>query len=89
MLTLTTVANWDTALSIVLDGEEIAFNNDGGGLPNYNSSLSATLPAGGVYDIVVRSFRNNSGGEYTLIIESEDAATVTPTASQSATATPS
>ncbi|NDJ76316.1 MAG: WD40 repeat domain-containing protein [Chloroflexi bacterium] len=71
-LTVSTVAEWDTTLMLMQGGYEIAFNDDGGGLPNYNSEISITLPETATYTIVVGSYLNESGGEYTLVIESAE-----------------
>ncbi|NDJ76314.1 MAG: WD40 repeat domain-containing protein [Chloroflexi bacterium] len=69
LLTLTTVAEWDTTLTLLLDGEEIAFNDDGEDVPGLASQIIVTLPETGVYSIVVDSFLSVSGGEYILLVE--------------------
>lgn len=55
-------------------GEIIAENDDDEGVPEddiniTNSFVSLTLPRGGLYQIEVRSYADESGGEYTLFIE--------------------
>ena len=88
ILIITTNADWDTTLTVRQNGEQIAFNDDADGLPNNNSRIHLTLPEDGSYEIEVRSYNDRSGGEYTLIIESDrDSATTTPTATTTMTVT--
>jgi hypothetical protein len=79
-LTIYTVADWDTVLSLYdPEGTEIAFNDDAN-LPNANSQIDITLPDAGQYTIEVRSFGDSFEGAYTLVIKSVDVtATPTPT----------
>lgn len=78
VLTITTVADWDTTLKLLRSGRRLEYNDDGEGLPNYNSRISFTLPESGEYIIEVRSLANLAGGAYTLILESDRSA-VLPT----------
>jgi WD40 repeat protein/energy-coupling factor transporter ATP-binding protein EcfA2 len=90
VLTITTVADWDTTLTLSVEDEEIAFNDDTSDLANpLNSRIEVTLPADGAYAIGVRGYANRSGGAYTLTIESRrEAAEVTATASPSPSPSP-
>jgi Tol biopolymer transport system component len=66
VLTLTTQANWDTTLSLRLNGQQIAYNDDYSGL---TSRIQHTLPTTGTYEIVVAGYSSSSGGAYTLRVE--------------------
>lgn len=68
VLTLTTDADWDTTLSLYLNGEEIAFNDDDSGS---NSRIQHTLSSDGTYQIVVAGYDRSDSGAYTLQVESK------------------
>lgn len=72
-LTITVVAEWDTTVEVLRGEESLGFNDDGDGLPNFNSRLSITLPETAEYTIEVRSFRDSFNGTYTLVIDSSRA----------------
>lgn len=55
--------NFDTAVSLLLNGQQIASNDDFGG--TLNSRIETTLEGSGDYTVVVSSY-NSSGGGYTL-----------------------
>jgi len=67
MLTLTTVADWDTVLSLWFNGNEITANDDVPNLPNNNSQITIALPETGDYLIAVGGF-SSSSGPYKLIV---------------------
>ncbi|MDZ4762920.1 MAG: TIR domain-containing protein [Chloroflexota bacterium] len=66
---------FDTIVSMLdQSGTETAFNDDTtglGGATTTNSRIDVFLPANGVYRIEVRSFQNQSGGNYVLAVESD------------------
>jgi hypothetical protein len=71
MLTVHTVAAWDTLLYVFAADEALlAENDDADDLPDFNSRLTLTLPATGDYLIVVAGYENTVGGDYVLQIDS-------------------
>ncbi|GAB4508702.1 MAG: hypothetical protein OHK0046_01920 [Anaerolineae bacterium] len=71
VVTLDTIADWDTTLDVRGSlGEQIAFNDDDDDLPNHNSRIAAlVLPDDGEITIIVGSYNYESGGSYSLVIK--------------------
>ena len=84
-LTIKTVAEWDTVITLYdPNGNQIGYNDDDDQLPNLNSRINMPLPETGQYIIEIRGFDDTEGGPYSLLIESSLSVELTPT-SQSMT----
>jgi hypothetical protein len=71
-MTITTIAAWDTVLGLWGHADSLlTYNDDGTGLPNFNSQITFTLPASGQYTIVVAGYANAESGEYILRVEAD------------------
>jgi hypothetical protein len=65
--------------SILTEGDDI----DAADPERTNSMIDYELPVDGSYNIEVRSFNSESGGQYTLVIESRGLAAITPVVTMS------
>jgi hypothetical protein len=72
VVTVTVLADWDPTVELLSPaGALLAFNDDIDlGLSNLNSQIVVTLPADGIYQIIVRSFADAGGGGYSMIVSS-------------------
>jgi len=59
------------------NGNQVAFNDDGGG--GLNAQIQTTLPMTGTYRIIARAYRANLFGNYTLMLAGSGAVAMTPT----------
>lgn len=84
-ITIQTVANWDTTLSLFYNGTQIAFNDDDPILSNLNSRIEVQLPQTGVYEIMVGGYNSDDGGPYTLNISGGSDSTIIQTTQCSGT----
>jgi WD40 repeat protein len=65
-LLLDVQSEWDSTLALLHNGDVIASNDDT--FYDLNAALRFVLPEDGLYEIVVGSYGNESGGDYTLIV---------------------
>jgi len=61
------------------NGNQIAYNDDGGGSMGLNAQIQTTLPMTGTYRIIARAYRSNLFGNYTLMLAGSGGVAMTPT----------
>jgi serine protease Do len=61
-------SDFDTYLILVGPDEQVVDQNDDVGPDNYNSEITATLPATGTYRVIANSYDSSGRGRFLLTV---------------------